>query len=133
MQGTAFKDESSWQDIAGYARARLVNGQIAVSGTTADLESMSPADRSSTYSQVTNCLERGIAAIEALGGRKDLILRSRMYLTPDADPLEASRAHAEHLGEVSPANTTLYVHSLIGPGLLVEVELDSFVDDGSPQ
>ena len=33
----------------------------------------------------------------------------------------------EVLGDVTPANTTLYVHSLIGDGLLVEAEADAWV------
>jgi len=41
--------------------------------------------------------------------------------------LEASHAHAELLGHVSPANTTLFVHSLVGDNLLVEIEVESIV------
>ena len=30
------------------------------------------------------------------------------------------------LGDVAPANTTLFVHDLVGPGFLVEIELDAY-------
>jgi len=53
-------------------------------------------------------------------------LRTRLFLVPEADPIEASRAHAELLGQVAPANTTLFIHSLIGNELLVEVEIEAF-------
>ena len=47
--------------------------------------------------------------------------------TPDADWAAAARAHAEVFGVVKPANTTLYVHALIGDDFLVEVEVDAGV------
>lgn len=128
VYGSAFRDNSEWQSIAGYSRARRMNNHIAVSGTTADLANLSSNERNSTGAQVRDCLTRGIAAIEELGGSRQHIIRSRMFLAPDADPLEASKVHAELLGDVAPANTTLFVHALIGPSLLVEVELDAYLE-----
>ena len=53
------------------------------------------------------------------------MLRTRLLLAPGADWEGAARAHAEVLGAVAPANTTLFVAGLIGEGFLVEVELDA--------
>lgn len=128
VYGSAFRDGSEWQSIAGYSRARRMNKHIAVSGTTADLASLTTSEQGSTRAQVRDCLTRAIAAVEELGGSRHHIIRSRMFLAPDADPLEASQVHAELLGDVAPANTTLFVHALIGPGLLVEIELDAYLD-----
>ena len=50
-----------------------------------------------------------------------------MFLAPGSDPVEASRAHAELLGEAAPANTTLFVHSLVGSEFLVEIEIEALV------
>ena len=58
-----------------------------------------------------------------LGG--GLVVRSRVYLAPGAQWEEAARAHRELLGDAMPANTMLFVHALIGDGLLVEVELEA--------
>jgi hypothetical protein len=50
-----------------------------------------------------------------------------MFLTQDADWRAASEAHRVVLGDVAPANTTLFIHGLIGEGLLVEVEAEALV------
>jgi len=63
--------------------------------------------------------------VRALGGTMDDVVRTRVYLAPGADWKEASRAHAEVMGSVAPANTMLYVANLIGGGFLVEVELEA--------
>jgi len=70
-------------------------------------------------------LERSLEALNALGGAPEDVLRTRLYLAPGADWEAASRAHADMLGEVAPANTTLHVAGLIGEGYLVEVELEA--------
>ena len=59
------------------------------------------------------------------GARPDQVLRTRLLLAPGADWRAAARAHADVLGEVAPANTTLFVSGLVGEGFLVEVELDA--------
>lgn len=68
-----------------------------------------------------------MTAVRELGGGPQDVIRSRIYLTPDADWEGAVRAHVELLGTVAPANTTLRVAGLIGDDYLVEVELDAEV------
>jgi enamine deaminase RidA (YjgF/YER057c/UK114 family) len=63
--------------------------------------------------------------MEALGGELEDVVRTRVYLVPGADWEGAARAHAEVMGSVAPANTMLYVASLVGEGFLVEVELEA--------
>jgi enamine deaminase RidA (YjgF/YER057c/UK114 family) len=101
------------------------SGHIAVSGTTAtgpDGGALHPGD---TYRQTLAALDRAIKAVRALGGGVDDVVRTRVYLAPGADWEEASRAHAEVMASVAPANTMLYVANLIGDGFLVEVELEA--------
>jgi enamine deaminase RidA (YjgF/YER057c/UK114 family) len=87
---------------------------------------MYPGD---AYRQARAALEKALIAVRELGGKVEDITRSRIYLTPDADWQGAVRAHAELLGEVAPANTTIRVAGLIGLGFLVEIELDAEVDE----
>lgn len=114
---TRYKDGSGWEAQAGYSRAAREGDLIAVSGTT--------ADGPDTYAQTLDALRRGVAAVEALGGSRTTVFRTRLLLTPDADWEEAARAHAEVLGDVAPANSTYVVGALIGEGFLVEVEIDA--------
>lgn len=122
-----YRDGSGWEESAGYSRGVRRSGRIAVSGTTAtgpDGHAIYPGD---TYHQTRAALERALMAIRELGGQVDDVIRSRMYLTPDADWQAAVRAHLELLGAVAPANTTIRVAGLIGDDFLVEVELDAEV------
>ena len=113
------------EEQAGYSRAVRRGGHIAVSGTTAtgdDGLALHPGD---TYLQTCAALERALAAMRALGGRLEDVVRTRVYLAPDADWKGAARAHVELVGTVAPANTMVYVARLIGDGFLVEVELEA--------
>ena len=120
-----YRDGGGWEEKAGYSRVVRRFGHIAVSGTTAngpDGAALHPGD---TYRQTLAALERAINAVRALGGDLGDVVRTRVYLAPGASWEDASRAHAEVLGSVAPANTTLYVANLIGDGFLVEVELEA--------
>lgn len=129
VQGNRYSDGAPWEPIAGYRRAAKAGNFIAVSGTTAP----SGADRfpGDTYGQVQAALGQIIQAVEAFGGSKFDIIRTRVLLVPGADVDDACRAHLEVLGDVAPANTLLFIHALIGPGLLVEIEADAVLGSGS--
>jgi enamine deaminase RidA (YjgF/YER057c/UK114 family) len=119
------RDGGGWEEQAGYSRAVRRFGRIAVSGTTANAEDGSALHPGDTYGQTLVALEQAIAAVEALGGGLEDVVRTRLYLVPGADWEGAARAHAKVMGSVAPANTMLYVAALIGDGFLVEVELEA--------
>jgi enamine deaminase RidA (YjgF/YER057c/UK114 family) len=119
------RDGGGWEGQAGYSRAVRRFGRIAVSGTTATADDGTALHRGDTYGQTLVALERAIAAVEALGGGLEDVIRTRVYLVPGADWEGAARAHANVMGSVAPANTMLYVAALIGDGFLVEVELEA--------
>jgi enamine deaminase RidA (YjgF/YER057c/UK114 family) len=125
------RDGISLEQKAGYSRAVRRLGHIAVSGTTAtgaDGGVLHPGD---TYRQSRAAIEKALMAVQALGGRTEDVVRTRIYLGSDANWEEAARAHAELLGTVAPANTMLYAGGLIGDGFLVEVEVDAEVDENT--
>lgn len=125
MSTTRYRDGSPWEEKAGYSRAVRHGDTIAVSGTTAhdsDGSALHPGD---AFRQTRTALERALRAVEELGGSRHDVVRTRVLLVPGADWEEAARAHAELLGDVAPANTTLFVGGLIGEGLLVEVEVEA--------
>ena len=117
-----FREGGSYEEAAGYSRAARNGPVIAVSGTTCRPDVVGEG----TKAQAADCLWRVVAAVENLGGSRESIYRTRLFLAPGADWAEASSAHREILGDVAPANTTLYVHSLIGDGLLVEAEAEAW-------
>jgi enamine deaminase RidA (YjgF/YER057c/UK114 family) len=132
-----FTDEAHWQEAAGYSRAVRSGSRISVSGTTASAPDGSAStgvpgsDRSAdTYRQTLDALRRGVHAVQQLGGDVRDVVRTRVYLVPGTDWQAAARAHREVFDAVRPANTMLYVHSLVGEDLLVEVEIDAELGTG---
>lgn len=123
---TRYRDGSGWEDVAGYSRAVRRGDFISVSGTTAtdDVARMYPEN---TERQALDALARSLDAVRQLGGDIGDVIRTRVFLAPRADWRVASKAHADLLGAVAPANTTLYVNQLIGLDFLVEVEIDAVV------
>lgn len=117
-----FHEGGSFEDEAGYSRAVRHGSLIAVSGTTCAPDVIGLGTRD----QALDCLRRLVTAVERLGGSREGIYRTRLFLAPGADWRQASEAHLEVFGDVAPANTTLFVHGLIGDGLLVEAEADAW-------
>jgi enamine deaminase RidA (YjgF/YER057c/UK114 family) len=122
-----YREGAGMEAVAGYCRAVRHGDVIAVSGT-ADLRDGVVGHPGDTYGQTRAALERSIAAVERLGGRREDIVRGRIYLAPAADWQEALRAHKELLGDVEPTNTTVVVGFIL-PEILVEVEIDAVVTE----
>ncbi len=120
------RDGTGWEQAAGYSRAVRHGNHIMVSGTTATGDD-NVVVGAETYQQTRVALERALDAVSELGGSREDIARTRVFLTPDADWIEAARAHEEMLGDLAPANTTLFVNSLVGEGFLVEVEVEAVI------
>jgi enamine deaminase RidA (YjgF/YER057c/UK114 family) len=119
------RDGSPWESVAGYVRALRCGHEILVSGTTASAKDGTVLHPGDVGAQTRAALEKAVSAIEALGGRREGVVRTRVYLVPGADWEAAARAHADRLGDVAPTNTTLFVGGLVGEGLLVEVEAEA--------
>jgi enamine deaminase RidA (YjgF/YER057c/UK114 family) len=120
-------DGGGHEQFAGYARAVRRADSITVSGTTANDGAGGALHVGDTGAQTAAALRLALAAVEHLGGRVDDVVRTRLFLAPTADWRAAAAAHGEVLGAVSPANTMLFVHGLIGDDFLVEVEIDAVV------
>ncbi|MBM3450306.1 MAG: hypothetical protein FJX78_04905 [Armatimonadetes bacterium] len=123
------RDGGGWEVEAGYARAARRGRRIEVSGTTANGPSGTALHLGDTGAQARAALEHAIRCVERLGGRRGDVVRTRLFLAPTADWRAAAAAHRDVIGDVAPANTTLYVGELIGDGFLVEVEVEAEVLD----
>ena len=120
-----YREGRGFEEAAGYSRAARHGNRIAVSGT-GDLGADGTTDHpDDTYGQTRSSLERALAAVEQLGGRREDVIRTRLYLAPDADWREAVRAHKELLGGIDPANTTFFVAGFVAEAMLVEVEVEA--------
>jgi len=122
-----YRDGGGAQSAAAYSRAVRRGPLVAVSGTAAIGPDGRALHENDTYAQTRECFERALAALTALGGKIDDVMRTRILLTLEADPAGAIRVHKELFEGREPANTTFYVAGFIPEGVLVEVELDAVI------
>ena len=118
---------SIWESLAGYSRAVRVKDTIRVSGTTATdgrNRIVAPGDPGA---QATYILDKITAAISALGGRMDDVVRTRIYLRDVANWEAVSRVHGRVFGGTLPANTLIAAGNLVGD-YEVEIEAEAVVD-----
>ncbi len=124
--GTHVVDSGSrWEPIAGYARAVRAGHRILVSGTTAthgDSIVVCPGD---AEGQTVYILDKIGAAIEALGGELEDVVRTRVYVRDAARAEPVARVHGRYFGATRPANTLVAVAGLVGS---YEVEIEAEAD-----
>lgn len=118
---------SPFETMASYSRAVRRGRHVAVSGTAHTDGTGAAFPAGDVAGQTRGAFERALEAAAELGGRREDVVRTRMFLAPGADWQAAARVHGEVFCGVDPANTTLFVAGLIPPGCLVEVELDAVV------
>lgn len=116
---------SQWEPKMGYSRAVRSGPWIAVTGSVG-------INADGTYSpsladQTRRSLEIVRAAIEALGGRIDQVIRTRMYVTDVSRWEEVAGVHGEVFGEIRPATTIVEVARLIDSEALIEIEADAVI------
>jgi enamine deaminase RidA (YjgF/YER057c/UK114 family) len=119
---------TSWEPRVGYSRAIRVGNSIQVSGTTATDGSGSLVGRGDAYVQTKQIIANLRRAIEALGGRLEHVVRTRMYVTDISRWEEVGRAHGEAFATIRPVTSMVEVSRLIDPDMLVEIEADAIVD-----
>ena len=116
---------STWEPKMGYSRAVRSGNVIAVTGTVG-------VNADGTYSkslgeQARRSLQIIRAAVEALGGRIEQVIRTLMYVTDVSKWEEVAAVHGEIFGEIRPATSILEVARLIDPDAQIEIEADAIV------
>ncbi len=111
---------SEYESLVGYSRAVRTGPYIAVAGTTG-----TGAD---IAAQTRDALCRIEAALQEAGGSLSDVVRTRMYVTDISLWREVGDVHAEMLGDTRPVATMVEVSALISPDLMVEIEVDAYLD-----
>jgi enamine deaminase RidA (YjgF/YER057c/UK114 family) len=116
---------SKWEPLLGYSRAVRSGNIIAVTGCVG-------INADGTYSpsmeaQARRSLQIVLAAIEALGGKPEQVIRTRMFVTDVAQWQEVAKAHGAVFAEIRPATTIVQVAKLIDAEALIEIEADAVV------
>jgi aryl-alcohol dehydrogenase-like predicted oxidoreductase/enamine deaminase RidA (YjgF/YER057c/UK114 family) len=119
---TAVDSGSRWEPIAGYARAVRAGTRILVSGTTATHGESTVVCPGDAEGQTVYILDKIGAAIEALGGELDDVVRTRIYVRDARRAEGVARVHGRYFGAVRPANTLVQIAGLVGD---YEVEIEA--------
>jgi enamine deaminase RidA (YjgF/YER057c/UK114 family) len=117
---------SPWEPKVGYSRAVRAGNVIAITGTVG-IEA-DGTFQPSAGAQTRRALAIIRAAVEALGGRVEHVVRTRLYVRDITQWQEIGAAHAEMFGTVRPATTMVEIARLIDDAALVEIEADAIVD-----
>ena len=121
-----YRTASPFESSIGFSRAVRRGRRIRVSGT-APIDPEGQPVVGDAYTQARRCFEIAIEAVEALGGRAEDVLRTRMFLTRAEDWREVGRAHGELFRGIDPAATMVVVEELLDPRWLVEIEAEAEV------
>jgi enamine deaminase RidA (YjgF/YER057c/UK114 family) len=116
---------SKWEPIMGYSRAVRSGNFIAVTGTVG--VGADGKYSSNLGDQTRRSLMIIRAAIEALGGKMEQVIRTRMFVTDVSKWEEVARVHGEVFGEIRPATSILEVAKLIDAEAQIEIEADVVV------
>ena len=116
---------SKWEPIMGYSRAVRAGNVIAVTGCVG-------INADGTYSkslgeQTRRSLAIIRAAVEALGGTIEQVIRTRMFVTDVSKWEEVARVHGEVFAEIRPATSIVEVAKLIDGDAQIEIEADAIV------
>ena len=116
---------SKWEPIMGYSRAVRSGSFIAVTGTVG-------INADGTYSKsVGEQTQRSLAiiraAVEALGGRLEHVIRTRMFVTDVSKWEEVAKVHGEVFAQIRPATSIIEVARLIDSAAQIEIEADAVV------
>ena len=116
---------SAWEPKLGYSRAVRSGNVIAVTGCVG-------INANGTYTpsveaQTRRSLAIIQAAVEALGGKLENIIRTRMFVTDVSQWEQVAKAHGEVFAEIRPATTIVQVSRLIDADALIEIEADAIV------
>ena len=117
---------SATEAACGYSRAVRAGDRIIVSGTTATHGERDVVCKGDVEGQATHILDKIEAAITALGGSIEDVIRTRIYMKDASRWEEAARAHGRVFRDVLPANTLIEIKDLVGD-YEIEIEAEAVV------
>jgi enamine deaminase RidA (YjgF/YER057c/UK114 family) len=116
---------SKWEPLMGYSRAVRSGNTIAVTGTVGVGADGKYAP--TVGEQAARSLAIIQAAIEALGGKIEHVIRTRMFVTDVSQWEQVARVHGEVFKDIRPATSILEVPRLIDGDALIEIEADAII------
>jgi enamine deaminase RidA (YjgF/YER057c/UK114 family) len=117
---------SKWEPIMGYSRAVRSGNLIAVTGTVGiNADGKYPK---TIGEQTARSLAIIRAAIEALGGKLEHVIRTRMFVTDVSQWEQVAKVHGQVFSDIRPTTSILEVAKLIDSEAMIEIEADVVVE-----
>ncbi|KAF9054827.1 YjgF-like protein [Panaeolus papilionaceus] len=121
-----YRTANPYEHEFGYSRAVRKGNYIFVSGTT----SIEPSTGTllhptSAYLQSIQIFSEITKALEGLEGRKEDVVRLKLFVRDDEDGTNVGRAMKEVFGNVKPAATMILGVRFVNPEMRVEIEADA--------
>ncbi len=120
---------SVWEAKAGFSRAVRQGQRILVSGTTATRGNGRAVCLGDAEAQTVVTLDKIKASIEALGGRLEDVLRTRILMRDVQQWPGVAEVHGRYFGDIRPANTLVGGLQLVSD-YAVEIEAEAEVGPG---
>ncbi len=116
---------SPYEAQIGFCRAVRVDDRVLVSGTAPLDEAGATVAAGDPGAQARRCFRIIRDAVDALGGKDAVVVRTRIYLVNAADWAPVAAAQREAFGHAPPASTFVVVAGLLRPDWMVEVEAEA--------
>ena len=122
---TTVSTDTPWEPVMGYSRAVRAGSVIAVTGSVGINPDGAYPD--SIEEQTRRSLEIVRAAIEALGGKLEDVIRTRIFTTDISQWKRIASVHGKVFAEIRPATTLVEVRRLVDDAALIEIEADAVI------
>jgi enamine deaminase RidA (YjgF/YER057c/UK114 family) len=121
-----YSTNNPYESQFGYSRAVRRGPFIIVSGTTSiSPETGKVQHPDNAFEQAKVIFGEIVRAVQGLNGKKEDIVRVRMFVTRDEDVVDVGRALKDALGDVKPAATMIVGARFVAEEMKVEIEADA--------